>query len=113
MQITIKQDELEVAVRDYVKKLGLNLPVGEIDFTAARSQGGQIVTEITLAPMEQAPAPEVTGKIHEAKADLRTVKSGKSEPEPAAEEVAASETKDLEEEEEDPVDLPEGQSIFG
>jgi hypothetical protein len=33
MQITIKQDELEIAVRDFITKMGVSRPIGEITFT--------------------------------------------------------------------------------
>ena len=56
MQITIDQDELEAAVRDYVKNQGLSQPVGSIDFTVTRGQGSgnKVITEIHLGEVELA-----------------------------------------------------------
>lgn len=55
MQIILKQDELEVAVRDYMIKCGITRSVGDISFTATRSGTSGIVTEveITDAPIAQ------------------------------------------------------------
>jgi hypothetical protein len=49
MQIRIEQNELEVAVRDYIRKAGISRIVGEINFTATRSGGAGIVTEIEVS----------------------------------------------------------------
>lgn len=40
MQIQLSQVELEIAVRDYVKSLGVSRPVGEINFVATRGSAG-------------------------------------------------------------------------
>ena len=54
MLIQIQQDELEEAVRDYVIKTGISRPVGDINFTATRSGGAGIVTEIKLGDLKTA-----------------------------------------------------------
>ena len=48
MQISIEQDELELAVRDYVQKMGISRSIGEIDFTATRGTGSGIRTTIEV-----------------------------------------------------------------
>ena len=53
MQIQLKQEELEIALRDYVLKMGLIRPIESIEFTAARSQGGRIMTEINLGELSE------------------------------------------------------------
>ena len=52
MQISLKQEELELALKDYVLKMGLTAPIEHIVFTAARSQGGRIITEINLGGID-------------------------------------------------------------
>ena len=101
MKITINQDELEVAVRDYVAKMGLTLPVGNIDFTAARSQGNQIVTEIELSerevPVDSTPVlrkPELAAVVPETKAAKPTstkAEAPKEEPVVEKEEAVSEE----------------------
>lgn len=53
MQIQLKQEELEMALKDYVLKMGLIRPIESIEFTAARSQGGRIITEINLGELSE------------------------------------------------------------
>ena len=48
MQITLKQPELEEAVRDYIAKSGIVRPVGAISFTATRSGDAGILTEVEV-----------------------------------------------------------------
>lgn len=36
----MKENELEIAVRDYVKKMGISRPVGSINFIAKRGESG-------------------------------------------------------------------------
>ena len=48
MQLQLDQTELEIALQDYVVKMGITRPIENIVFTAARSQGGKIITEINL-----------------------------------------------------------------
>lgn len=47
MKITIDQQELEQAVRDYVRKNGVTREVEAIDFTASRGEAGTVTT-VTL-----------------------------------------------------------------
>ena len=51
MQITFKQDELEIAVRDYMVKCGITRSVGEIAFTATRNGDG-IETRVEVAELD-------------------------------------------------------------
>lgn len=40
MQFIMKQAEIEVAVRQYVAKMGINAPIDEVSFTATRGADG-------------------------------------------------------------------------
>ena len=65
MQITLKQDELEVAVRSYIGSMGLNFEVSAVSFTATRGGNGVpggIVTEVEVG----APALATTNPILKA-----------------------------------------------
>ena len=53
MQIQIKQDELETAIKNYLKLQGLERPVVSVVFTQARSQGGRITTDIQLGEVSE------------------------------------------------------------
>ncbi len=44
MQITLKQEHIEAAVRAYVAKAGIAFPVEDIDFTAGRGKSGLTAT---------------------------------------------------------------------
>ena len=74
MQMTLNQEHLETAVRNYMETIGLNLPVVDVDFTATRGSEG-IVTAITLGAIrseKSLPTPvrqetTKTAKPHEAK----------------------------------------------
>ena len=57
MLLQIQQNELEAAVRDYVSKMGIARPVGEIKFTATRSGNAGILTEIEFADIAQVSIP--------------------------------------------------------
>lgn len=54
MQIQLTEDELEVAVRDYIKKMGISRPVGDIKFTATRGENAGISTTVEVE--EELPA---------------------------------------------------------
>jgi hypothetical protein len=47
MQITLKQAELELAVRDYIQTVGISGNIGEVNFTPTRGTEG-IVTSIEV-----------------------------------------------------------------
>lgn len=112
MQMTIPQDELETAIRNYVSGIGLTLEVTAINFTAARSQGGKIITEIELGaigsnqtetPQEKqlaavAPTPAVA-KAQPKKAEAAPAPKAVA----AAEAVESSDTDDT---------TPPGKSLF-
>jgi hypothetical protein len=55
MQINIKQEELEIAVRDYILKAGITRSVGAISFTATRAGGSGTTAEIEItdAPVSE------------------------------------------------------------
>jgi hypothetical protein len=79
MQITLKQPELETAVRQYIQSMGISFPVGTVSFTPTRGNDG-IVTEIELgspaaaavpmskqfAPVTLAPQQNVMAEVAEA-----------------------------------------------
>lgn len=94
MQIQLKQLELETAVRDYVLKMGITSPVGEIAFRPARSQGNTITTEIEVT--DNVPQNILTPRA--VPSALSTLKSDSS-PE--------NELVDVDD------DLAEGASLFG
>ena len=50
MQIQLKQEELEVAVRNYVELMGISRAVGDITFTTTRSPTS-VLTEIEVHPV--------------------------------------------------------------
>lgn len=98
MQITLKQTELEVAVRDYIENMGIN-HVGEISFSATRGAEG-ITTTVEVGKKTKssnnktgqlsavaAPAPETVEETDEETIDTPFV-------------VVAP-------------DVPEGKSLFG
>lgn len=51
MQITLKQPELETAVRQYIQSMGISFPAGAVSFTPTRGNDG-IVTEIELTSIQ-------------------------------------------------------------
>lgn len=126
MQITINQDELEVAVRDYVAKQGITRTVGDINFTAVRSPSNQILTEIVLsdkAATTSTPAgPNVRSVTPVAEAQAPAPEKAKAEkpkaafPAPAEKPEAVAEEAPVAEadvaEEEAPA-APAGKSLFG
>jgi hypothetical protein len=109
MQITITQDELETAVKDYIATLGITRAVGDIRFIASRGAGEQkIVTEIELT--RDAPAVATApGKVIEASATLAPVKVPATTP--AAEPESSEEDEPVAEGDEEEA-LPPGQSLF-
>jgi hypothetical protein len=120
MQITINQDELEIAVRDYIVKQGITRPVGEINFTVQRSPSNPILTEITLGEFGQdrrAPAadprPTAPAAAPEKPAELKAVEAPAAAAKaPAAKEKEApSEATDAVAPDEEPA--PKGKSLFG
>lgn len=44
MQIHLKEADLKMAVKDFIKKMGVSRPVNEIDFTATRGADGVLTT---------------------------------------------------------------------
>ena len=51
MQITLKQAELEVAVRDYIRTMGIASQIGEVAFSATRGAEGITTTvEVGITP---------------------------------------------------------------
>jgi len=50
MQIQLKQDDLESAVRDYILLTGIQRPIVNIDFIAGRGANG-VLTEVTFADL--------------------------------------------------------------
>ena len=112
MQMTIPQDELETAIRNYVSGIGLTLEVTAINFTAARSQGGKIITEIELGAISsnqtETPQEKPLAAVVPASAVAKAQgKKAETAPAPkavvAAEAVESSDTDDT---------TPPGKSLF-
>jgi hypothetical protein len=99
MHIQLKQPELIVAVKDYIIRMGINRPVGEVTFTAARSNGGQISTEVEIAETAVLLAVEAkVSKMNPPVADVETVPSVVTSTETEAEPKDAEESVGEEEE---------------
>ena len=112
MQITIKQVELETALKNYIRKMGITVPVSDIKFTASRSED-QIITHIELGEAEEAPPEQETPTLEVVKdADPRKDAAIDKVTEAAAEALEAEEEK-VPDDEEEGTALPEGKSIFG
>ena len=62
MQIQLIEGELEVAVRDYIKKMGISRPVGNINFTATRGENAGILTSVEVEEEEATPRAEASVK---------------------------------------------------
>jgi hypothetical protein len=109
MQITLKQDELETAVRSYIASMGLNFHVSDVSFTSSRGGNGvagTITTEVEVGAATDAPAPtnpilkavdSVVEKVAEVVEDVVETVTGNT-----------NETPDKAEEEE----VPTGKSLF-
>jgi hypothetical protein len=104
MQITLKQDELELAVRSYIRTMGMNFEVSSVKFTPTRGSDG-IVTEVEIgaAPVETTTntilkaVDSVVERVAEAVEDVVETVTGNT-----------NETPDKAEEEE----VPTGKSLF-
>lgn len=48
MQIHLKEADLKTAVRDFIVKIGMTQPVGQIEFTATRGPNGGVETTVDL-----------------------------------------------------------------
>lgn len=62
MQITMKESELEVAVRDFIKKMGIDQPIGSISFIAKRGEGEGITTTVEVGEREAVVSGGAPGK---------------------------------------------------
>jgi len=98
MQIQLKQPELEIAVRDYIAKMGISEALGSIKFTSERNPA-QILTEIQIGedvPIAKATSTTKVPKEKTSKTAAATAtKTSNKEPEPTLE--AAKETAAVEE----------------
>jgi hypothetical protein len=93
MHIQLKQPELIVAVKDYIIRMGINRPVGEVTFTAARSNGGQISTEVEIAETAVLSAVDTkSAKINSLVSDVETVPTEVTSAETGAEPKDADES---------------------
>lgn len=120
MQITISQDELEVAVTTYLRSMGITGEISGITFTQTRSPtaiqttielGSMAPTRPTAveAPAEaepEAPTEETDGEVAEAP-HLKTVSDGEIPFEPDPPKAAEAS------EEAEPSGIPAGKSLFG
>jgi len=59
MQITLKQADLETAVRDFVAKMGISAELGDVNFTATRGSEG-IVTDVSVGEVRSANVTRIT-----------------------------------------------------
>jgi hypothetical protein len=104
MQITLKQDELETAVRSYINTMGMNFEVSTVKFTPTRGSDG-IVTEIEIGASASVASAVVTAidsvveKVKDVAADVADAVTGEADD--------VSETDDEEGE------VPAGKSLFG
>lgn len=57
MQITLNQNDIEQAIRQYVTKMGITRPIDEISFTQTRKEGTQVGAEIELVDPDTVKAP--------------------------------------------------------
>lgn len=98
IKLSIKQDDIEQAIKDYVASKGITTPVREINFAVARKGGFNLSAEVEVseAPIESVaetvkaePTGPVadTGKKPVAKAAKKT-----EEPAPAKKEEEAEDT---------------------
>ena len=94
MQITLKQAELESAVRDYITKIGIARPVGEVNFTPTRGNEG-IVTSVEV------------GEASNVTLAVNTPAPVAEEAQPEVAQEAATEAAEEEDE------MPEGTRLFG
>lgn len=97
MEITLQQPEVELALKNYLKTMGINRTVSEINFTQSRKGGASTVAEITLQALGDKPL-----EVDEVADDNPFVES-------KAEEPAATEETTPEVVEEEPAST----SIFG
>ncbi len=92
MQITLKQQHVEAAIKAYVAKAGIQFPVENIDFTNGRGKDGLTATiEMEDPFLDDVPAP--------TRSQPKASKPGpveEPEPEPAKEPVPEAETPDPE-----------------
>lgn len=104
MQITLGYSDVEAAMRNYVKTIGISKEVTEINFIQQRKPGAPVKVELTLDTA--APTPPPTGPTPRAVAK-EAAPEADSTPEPVteAEEVKA------EAEESEPVSEPA--NLFG
>lgn len=49
MQLTLKQTELEIAVKDYIHKMGITRTVGAVTFSTTRGPEGGVTTEVEIS----------------------------------------------------------------
>ncbi len=99
MQIQLKQQHIEAAVRAYVAKAGIQFPVEEINFTAGRGKDGLTAT-IEMEDPFLADVPEPVRTSKPKPAATRTMEARGNEnampSEPAEEPVPEAETPDPE-----------------
>lgn len=91
MQILLKQSDIETAIKEHIHRMGVTMPINEINFTAGRGAGG-LTAEIDVG--EVTDQPKTVNTVREA-APEKTVKA--AEPVKAATQVApAPENNDAE-----------------
>jgi hypothetical protein len=113
LKMELPQESLEEAIRQYVSEnLGLNLPVTEINFTAQRSNGNKILTELMVGSAKPGTTPL---KAVAKEATTAAVEEPETTEEVEAENVSEADTPAVAEKPEDPEEapIPAGKSLFG
>lgn len=107
MQITITQDELEIAVRDYIASQGIDRPIQTINFTQTRGSNSQgIVTEIEFEMLRSANAPSRPAPSKPRAVELTS-------PEEATPEEATEAQEEVDAGDATEAEAPAGKSLFG
>lgn len=105
MQITLKQQHVEAAIKAYVAKAGIQFPVENIDFTNGRGKDGLTAT-IEMEDPFLADVPEPVGKTPRAssfsKRETVAADEPKEEPAPEPDETPEPEAKTETKKEEPP-----------
>jgi len=94
IKLSIKQDDIEQAIKDYVASKGITTPVREINFAVARKGGFNLSAEVEVseAPIESvAQVPETTEQPAE-KPKAKAKAKPDPKPEPAVEKEEEEDT---------------------
>jgi hypothetical protein len=109
MQITLNQNDIEQAIRQYVTKMGITRPIDEINFTQTRTGGVKIGAEIELIDPDTVNTSEAKPAANES--TPRSVKAVEKVEEPKQE--ASEEVTEEPAPQEDEAPVTESKSLFG